>query len=110
MLHRFSTDPDAESTINIVAKIFGWFFWAIEIILLIGGIYYIIDHGERWWWVLVVIGICALIGFVGDIFYARLRIFVNISHTLYNIEGRLQQIEYSMYGRLQKADDNLEES
>ena len=110
MLHKFSTDPDAERTIDILARIIGWIFGAIELILLIGGIYYVIDQGERWWWVLVVLGICLLIEFVGDVFWARLRIFVNISHSLYNIEERLQQIENSIDERLQKIDDNMEES
>lgn len=89
----FSVDPDAESTLNTLATIVRGYFEIISLLLFILGAIGIYKTDESWWWILAVLGVCIVVDYIGELLYARIKIFVNISRSLYNIEERLKRIE-----------------
>ena len=83
----------AEGALNSLAYIILGFFYIIAFALFVLGAMYIDNQDESWWWLLAVLAVSSTIGFVGEIFWASIKIYVNISRSLDNIEERLRRIE-----------------
>ena len=91
-MKKYSVNPNAENVLNGVAATILVIGWIFAVVGIIAGIAAAIDQGE-WFY--------ALAGFLGGglillmfyIVWAELKVIINISRSLYNIQDELESLK-----------------
>lgn len=89
--NNYSVNPNAESIVNVIAGIFLWGSIIAFILTLIAGLFIAISEGEDAGWIVVACSVLLLPS--GFISWAFLKVFVNISRSLYNINEKVAHID-----------------
>ena len=89
--NKYSVSPGAENVVNVIAGIFLWGSIVAFVVTLVVGLYLATSEGESAGW--IVAGCSVLLLPSGIISWAFLKVFVNISRSLYNINEKAAHID-----------------